>query len=114
MLASLVIVLASFVTGGLPQVRHSVPANQELAFRHTKRRKLFSYASNFKRCRHSRIPSFSEFAQGFKFLLLNIKIKTARQLDSAWKIISPLLKHFIHQPIFCIEYSDDDASYTPF
>lgn len=109
MLASFVILLASLATGSLQQERHQAPANQELTFRFTNRRKVFSCA-NFKSRGKHRINSFT-LARHFKFLHLNITIEIASRLKKARKTIDPLARHFIHHSIFSIESSDEEASH---
>jgi hypothetical protein len=108
MLASFVILLASLATGGPQQERHQVPANQELTFRLTTRRKVSSYAIFKSRSKH-RINSFPDLIKHFKFLLLNINIEIAHRLEKVRKTIFPSTNHFIHHSIFSIESSDEEA-----
>ena len=112
LLASLAIIFASFAPGSLQQTRHPAPANLELAFRYTKRKKSFSYTTHLKRLGHRHTNSFADLAKEFKFILLNIKIKVARKLDHTWKTTSPPVRCFIHHPKFGIDSQDEDASYA--
>jgi hypothetical protein len=112
LLASFVIILASFAPGSLQQAQHPTPANLELAFRYTKRRKSFAYTTHLKRRGHRQIHSFADLAKEFKFILLNIKIKVARKLDHTWKTTSPPVRCFIHHRKFGIDSQDEDASYA--
>ena len=111
-LASFVIILASFAPGSLQQAQHPTPANLELAFCYTKRRKPFSYATHVKRRSHRQINSFADLAKEFKFILLNIKIEVARKLDHTWKTTRSPVRCFIHHPKFGIDSQDEDASYA--
>jgi hypothetical protein len=71
LLAGFVIILASFAAGSLQQAHHPAPANLELAFRYTKRRKSFSYTTHLKQRGHRQINSFADLAREFKFILLD-------------------------------------------
>ena len=110
MLAGFVILVASLATVSLQQIRHQVPPNQELTFRHTTLRKVSSYAILKGRVNH-RINSLTDLAKHFKFLLLNFKINIAGQFEKVRKTTNPQPGYFIHRSLFCISSSDEEASH---